>query len=287
MPSTRDGPDDVMLPPPSEQQHGPLAVDAVEVCDAPGDCEVTGLGDVAAAGNPEAHAADCAKLNSIDRRDAVHWLACKPLGALMAMRYVIEPLTTLLSSLLQMGGLQWDIMEEAKLVEHLKRSQGEGAQRRDFSLSMAADHHHENLFFQELSALYSSESKWSHIPADDLCVEFRASCFRLLSRAGCCIHQNLQHKHTQFPVRMFQLLHRPLLLPAFLQVPHCMLDDWSRDLLERHGTNAESLQKILLAEAALVKTSIASVEASHASIRRHLSSRQQTHVLDVQDSGAL
>ena len=229
-----------------------------------------------------------ARIHAHDRAESLKWLATEPSGMLMAMRYLTSLLTTLMSAQLRMAGRDWETLEEADFIKKLQAGGGtRQALCKRYPLTVAAQHAHEDQFLQELHRLFACDTRWSHIPVSQHTVAFRSVCFRLLSRAGCTAQQNLRLRHSLFPIAMFKLIHQPELLPTYLQVPHCMLDEWSKYILQQHGGEPEFLEKLLILQACQMKTGIANVEAAHASIRRNLSGKSvQTHVLDIQDSGA-
>ena len=232
-------------------------------------------------------ASSFAQINAQDRQKAQQWLASKPLGVMMAMRYTLEPLAVLLHAQLELSGEEWELKQHARLLRGLSAGGLEPSETgRSFPLEIAAWEVHEARFFTSITDLFSSTETWQHVPTQDRTVSFRALCFRMLSRAACCIAQNFQHKHQQFPFRLFKAISQPALVEGMLAVRQCCVDPWSLQILARFGHRQDLLQKVLVAHASQCKTGIAHVEAGHASVRRVLKAKSvQTHALSIMDSG--
>ena len=70
--------------------------------------------------------------------------------------------------------------------------------------------------------------------------------FRIMSRQGCLIHQNLEHAHGCFPYVMFRLIKNPDLGESLAMTKPCVMDPWSRELLRKFpGFCGEMLQQCL------------------------------------------
>lgn len=67
-------------------------------------------------------------------------------------------------------------------------------------------------------------------------VAFRGLAFRLISRAGCSVHELLASPHQRLPFRMFRLLNEPDLAEELCQLPSCLWDEWSADMKAAHPT---------------------------------------------------
>ena len=228
---------------------------------------------------------DMAALNAKDRKSAQAWLSTSPQGDLMLMRQLQHPLAELLHSQLRLSGQQWETEQQALLAEQMVA--GEATQCRSYQVLEASNHTLENRFLGQLHVLFSEPAQWRFFPEQVLTISFRAKCFRLLSKAGCMVWQNLHMRHASFPVAAFQLLTDPGKAVEMALVPDCRLDSWTKQLKDSFGFDHPHLQSILIAEATLCPTAIAKVEAKHASMRRHLKGRSvQTHALSAEGCGA-
>ena len=129
----------------------------------------------------------------------------------------------------------------------------------------------ETAFYVRLRMLYECSDMWSTLPRNDKCysVRFRALAFRLMSRAGCVVEQLLCHAHRGFPYRMFALLADPTLRHELTQTPACLLDSWSKSMMDAHPdlSGPEFMCKLEL-QATLQGTDISAIESRHASLRR-------------------
>ena len=167
--------------------------------------EVPEAPPVADAGEQQVLTPDFAQINAHDRRDSQKWLALQPLGTLMAMRFLVGLLTSLMCDAMRVAGRDWELLEEARFLKKVTEGNRDpGAISRTFHLVIASPHFHENHFIQQLCAVPVCKTRWACVPATDHIIGFRSMAFRLLSRAGCCVHQNLHRRRAQFPVAMFK-----------------------------------------------------------------------------------
>lgn len=211
-----------------------------------------------------------AEANAASRNTAVQWLLTKPLGKLILQRCVMEPLRVLLRKQFECASDDWEEAQRAKLLT--SRPVGEGpCNFREYRVTRAASGQDEVDFFKALGLLLSSTELWEVLPTRCYTAAFRSLAFRLISRAGCAIHQNLAHPHTQFPWKLFRLLKEPDLAPELCEVPDCMLDEWSLSMRRQHPTlSGEDFRKQLECVCLLAWKDISQIEARHASIRRLL-----------------
>lgn len=144
------------------------------------------------------------------------------------------------------------------------------------------------IFFEHLEALFDSPEQWSSLPRSALSVRFRASAFKVLSKAGGGVKELLAAPHQRYPTKMFVLLEDPGAAVALLTDTPCMLDTWSRAFLSRHPTlSGPSCMQELALLAQVAMKDISAIEARHATIRRLLvSGGIQTHTLKFEDLSA-
>eukprot|EP00971_Amphidinium_carterae_P021526 424705-Amphidinium_carterae.2 len=114
-------------------------------------------------------------------------------------------------------------------------------------------------------------------------MSFRSLAFKLIARAGCCVHQLFSLPHQCFPVKLFLLISQPWRASEFAGLPACTKDKFTRAL--EAELNLEELPDVLLQQLVLVAslqhTDIGHVECNHAAIRRQIFSRIQTWVMPI------
>ena len=214
-----------------------------------------------------------------DRVKGSAWLEKKPLSHLVLMKVSMTPLVHLLTSQLQMSGLNWERHERAGLLD--PQAASDDLPHRQYQLTVAAEGVLEKTFFHSLQGLFHDESHWKLVADDDITVGFRSLCFKVLSRAGCMIYTELTVPHRSFPTCLFQLLKNPALGEIYAAKSECVMCDWSRELLQKYpGFQGEELQAILEAHAQLCATNTSQIESRHASLRRSLLTRSaHTHTM--------
>ena len=140
-------------------------------------------------------------------------------------------------------------------------------------LTKAASQEIEKRFFAKICALHTDPAVWSHLPEYSLMTKTNCKIFRLLSRSGCLVQQLYAHHHTTYPTKVFRLLHEPGLVHQVQpQDPDsCLLDPWSSKMAHEYPDWSSSLfRMVLMSHCCLCATDISSIEARHASMRRHL-----------------
>lgn len=232
-------------------------------------------------------AASWAEVNASHRRQGVEWVAGKPLAELILQRQVMEPLRQLLTRQFRVASEKW---EEEQLLSVLRaKATGEhhGWGMRKYRLTVAASCEDEERFFEQLGVLFRPEL-WRILPPSSLTVSFQALAFRMLSRAGCSVHQLLRHPHKKMPFQLFRLLDDPSLSGELLRIPQCMWDAWSKKLLAQHPTlEGDDLLNKLALVGHLAWKDISRVEAKHATVRRVLKlSSTQTHPTTLEELSA-
>lgn len=227
-------------------------------------------GSVEATPKGNGKGATWAEVNAFHRRCAVRWLLGKPLGPLILQRLVMEPLRQLLRTQLTIAGDAWENEQRRKVLSSSVESPNPFGQR-DYRLGLAAEMNAERSFFQRLRALFQENVFWEMIPVGCHTTAFRSLAFRLLSRAGCAVHELFVRPHKRLPFQVFRLLKEPELAAELVKTPPCMVDEWTKKLLQQHPdlSGTEFLQKLSLV-ALMAWKDIAQVEARHASVRRIL-----------------
>eukprot|EP00971_Amphidinium_carterae_P134771 2670820-Amphidinium_carterae.2 len=227
----------------------------------------------------DAHAQDIQKV--------LQWLSGDAFTDLVVLRLAIEPLMNMMLNILNISGQDWEVEQEATFL--LKKRSGAAltGPGRHFQLTVAADLQLEKNFYDLLASMFEA-SLWEVIPEKRHTVAQNALVFRLLSRAGCLVEENIRQPHRCFPCAMFQLLSRTATPEQILSLPRCLMDKWSSELLERMPTlQGQEFHATLELQARLGTSTIAGIESRHSSIRRHLVGKSlQTHVFPVDELSA-
>eukprot|EP00971_Amphidinium_carterae_P242491 4814991-Amphidinium_carterae.2 len=209
--------------------------------------------------------------HSQDVKHALVWLATDPLSYVMGMRLVMEPLRLLLHHQFQAASDTFEFEQRVAVAERLLSGSGFADMQgcRHWMISLAAQGIHEGKAIAKLEALFDQAELWKQFPAAALNVHFRNTMFQLLSRTGGCLEYYFVLPHKSYPVRLFRLLHEPLLWPEILLEKACLLDPWSANLIDkcRHA-NVSVIVNMLMAHAQQLSTNISVTETLHASIRR-------------------
>lgn len=141
----------------------------------------------------------------------------------------------------------------------------------------------EKKFFSKLASLLSDAREWLAVPRSGHVREHLALAFRLVSAMGAAAHRHLHEPHKKYPWKGWGLAAGVLpgtLESELLQEKGCMLDQWTSDMVKRHGhrLGADDVRADFLATAMLVQADNGSVEAKWGHIRRRvLASSNQTH----------
>ena len=241
-----------------------------------------GAGTAEADSSPDEHA--------VNRKIASTWLETGPFAKLMLIRLGMEPLRGLMFNLLDQCSEDWELRQRSAVCvarQQLGEGAGGSSLQRDYVILCAAEGRLEQLYYQQLHKLYDA-GVWEWSPEDSLTVAHRALAFKILSRQGCLVEQLLAFPHRQFPVCLFRLLNNPELADEFVAVPECLKDPWALKVQESHPTlSGPQMHQTLLLHAELMSTSIAVIEAKHASVRRQLKSRSvQTWSLQASTASA-
>lgn len=237
-------------------------------------------------GNAQADGHAWAEVNATHRRLALNWVHTKPLGSLIVIRTVMEPLRALLAQQFRTAGHEWDTEQKAKLLE--QASEGKPAER-DYRLTVAAEGTDEALFFERVGLLFAESGElWRTMPTTEFTTSKRCLAFRMVARAACLVHRLLAHPHQQYPVKLFRLLKRPELGAEFAEEPTCRLDSWSNKLRQSHpGFEGPELLAKLRLVASVMWKDISVIESKHASVRRLVTQAStQTHTMMFTDLSA-
>ena len=231
---------------------------------------------------------DWAKVNEKHRAEGVRFCNSNPLGRMLIIRILMEPMRRYMAAQFDMASDDWDVKESAKLARALAAGQsGVGARR--YRLSEIAVGAADAIFFEQLRIVFDEGVLWAGLPPQCRIVSYRALVFKSASRAGCTFQRLLGHVHKGFPCQLFRLLYDPSLGSEFEKVSPCLLGPWARAFLEEHPKlDDPAALHILEVMAMLLMVDISQVESKHASIRRMLVILStQTCGLDIEQLSAL
>ena len=111
----------------------------------------------------------------------------------------------------------------------------------------------------------------------------------MISKTICGVVELLHDVHEKLPVSFFKLLSPGGAVDDFDQVPECMQDRWSAEMIKTYGPTFRSSEfwSILVFIAVLVMLDTTQIEARHASIRRTLFIRStQTNLASLEAASA-
>eukprot|EP00971_Amphidinium_carterae_P119762 2372506-Amphidinium_carterae.2 len=217
-----------------------------------------------------------AEEHSKNRRHALVWLRREPLAQLMVMRTLLEPIRILLVHQFKICSEEFELEQRSLVANSVMRCAqaglegDEGPCPRDWSVTIAAKQEGERLCFEALNAASYSPA-WGMLPDSALTCAVQCQIFRQLSRLGTCIEQFMSWPHACFPYKLFKLIHMPSAREEILSCPTCLMDEWSKAVVETLRDSSEQhMRQVLIHHCLQLPTSIAHLEARHASIRRSL-----------------
>lgn len=181
---------------------------------------------------------------------------------------VIRPLSSLLRACMRLGGEKWEAEQRARVARHSAEG---GRVEREYRIIVAAECVLEARFFEKLRAAHD-ETEWSAVHPSERTESMQAMAFRMLSRAGAAVYQQLKMPHSLMPYKLFRLIKNPDTAQDILSTPECLRDPFGASFLEKYGAELRSevtLAKLTLL-ADMVKLDTASVEVGHSRFRRAL-----------------
>ena len=115
-----------------------------------------------------------------------------------------------------------------------------------------------------------------------------ALLFKLFACASGRTHRKFTQHHRKYPYKTFGVLSGTSTIQQIDKDPRCVQDEYTRSLLTHFNgkLDAPELAMELYVIAFLANIDTATIEARHASIRRDIRSRVQTHALAVSRSSA-
>eukprot|EP00971_Amphidinium_carterae_P174034 3449492-Amphidinium_carterae.5 len=270
----------------------PVASDPTQDCQANSHVGLEMPGQLGEAPSQIPENLKSAEQHKHDVKVALDWLhAENPLGMLIACRLMLEPLRTLLHRQFEVVSERWEVKQRVLMAQHLLKTDNDmtSRPRRHWMLTVAAHGLHEQEFFQSLQDDLFDDKLWWMMPSSCCTAGFNNMFFSILSRQGCCVEHYLGNPHRTYPWAIFKAIHNPDFLEEVRNVKPCLLDAWTRNLLETlHGRSDTDIQQVLICHAQLLGTNISNIEAGHASIRRCLVLQStQTATMDFAYTSAM
>ena len=236
-------------------------------------------------GNTKPEEPDWVQQNRMHRRQAMALISSNPLGNMMLIRLLMEPLRVYLGRQFERAGEAWDFAERARVAA--AANEGKDYKRR-FRIAEVAEGKDDEHFMAQLRMLFEAMELWSILPGSFHTVANRALVFKSLSRLGCAFEKLLSSRHRSPPFQTFRCLTSADVAAKIQSMSECLLDGWTKSLLAKFpDLNNGECQHVLATVAALVKVDTSDLESRHASIRRMLVARSvQTHSLSFSDLSA-
>ena len=208
------------------------------------------------------------KVNALHRQLGMDFVRLNPLGQLVLMRLLMEPLRIYLSQQFDRASAQFDFTERASMVGCINSGRQPCRKLRIVEVAAGAD---DENFMARVKVLFTSSELWSVMPPAHTTVQMRSLAFRTLSRLGCSFSQYLMDGHSKFPFQLFRILTHPALAAEFANVKECLLDRWTKDFRKQFpGLSGEECTQILYTIALLVPVDITVIESLNATLRRIL-----------------
>ena len=226
-------------------------------------------------------------MNAKDRKAGLAFCKSRPLGKLILMRIVLEPLRNYLSEQFRLASADFDKKEEAKLAAAKLR--GSPAPNRRYRVTEIADGSIDERFCEALRFSFQAAELWAIVPPAEQTVGMRALTFKMLARSGATFEQLLASEHRKAPWRTFLLAHgEPSLVAEFQRKPACLLDDFSKELRRDYPSMAgDEFRSVLVLLLSMLRSDISHVECKHASLRRMaLVASMHTHLVPHDTLGA-
>jgi hypothetical protein len=218
---------------------------------------------------------DWAAFNLKMKAKFAEWSQMQPCSILAIMRGTMLAPWSLMNTLLETSGEQWEKSQQ------LLQAKG---QSRSYRIVEAFHQRALHSFRDTLHDSFHSCPK--ALPISGHVRNLQVLSFRMLSCIGASVNFNIQLNWQSYPVKLFcalKICHSEEQVLAMLADPECMLDELSAAILAKFPTADELLgdeaQCILQGIASLFTMDIAAIEARHASTRRiiHVSG-VQTHM---------
>jgi hypothetical protein len=224
------------------------------------------------------------------RRLGLAFVVQRPVAIMMVLRAAMEPFRSYMAKLLKVGAHRWEQRERAKEAKAIAGAAA-GRQLADvaamaYRVTLAAEGTLEDDCLDQLRSLLGSDAMWRHLPPGSWTIDARHEIFKLLSRSMCAVEELIRQPHSVYPIRVFLCLVDKTFTEVVSSEPECVLDQFTlewRELFREEGLDSDAALMCLRVAAQMLYTDIASIECLHASMRRILRGKVQTHQLSSSD----
>ena len=174
-------------------------------------------------------AEDFAAENTKNRGSALKFLAANPLGWLVVIRLLMEPLRQLLSMQFVRAGEEKAM---ASAAEAARRCLAGGVPNESFRVAEVASGVDDHKFLASIVVLNNSKELWSVLPPSFQTFAMRGLIWRATSRMACSFVKIMVKAHDSFPIKLFRLLKEPHLHEDFAR-KECLMDPMELELAEK------------------------------------------------------
>ena len=145
-----------------------------------------------------------------------------PLGKLVLIRVIMEPLRQYLAKQFERAS---DKMDHAEKCKQAKAHHTGSPLVRRLRIVEVAEGNDDQDFARQLNILSSTDAFWTLMPPSFHTVGRRALAFQCVARIGCAHHRLLASRHQRFPFRTFLLLSHPEMSVDLANVSECIMDN--------------------------------------------------------------
>ena len=220
-----------------------------------------------------------AEENTRRMKAALSFLDASPLAHMLIIRLCMKPTCQLLHDHIARSGHHW---EEGLLQNAAREVLHQGSVRSSTTrLQEYVNLTSERKMLRSLSELLRSPD-WQHVPSAQWTLALQTVAFKMTSRLGAMVHQQLVLPSQQAPCRLFGLLSDATLAQQLQQTPTCMRDPFTTAFLNKYPGEELGKQESLAALSLIAQsmaTDTVSIEWTHGRIARLVNVQKvQTHV---------
>jgi len=221
-----------------------------------------------------------AKENTKRRTMMADFWSAGPLWILIILRSALEPLRELLTMKFKYGSWAWEATQRAKAAKATMAGQN-GPHAREYRAYISATNKEELQCALELKKLMAGPEPWKDLLDSEpkaLTLRGRGVAFRILTRAAAGVHENLMHRHRQYPWITLRLPIEPHLAPIVLRDAKDItckggyVDAWTKDIVTQFPTEealrSDECKAIIFLILVLAWADTGLIEPLHAMIRR-------------------
>ena len=228
---------------------------------------------------------------SQDRQLGNDFAVNQPFFGLILMRLMLCVLAPLDTYALTVCGEDWE--KEQRVKELNAINSGTDCLAREYRVTIAAKQLPEKASFKHLKLLYDDPELWVLVPRCKFTESTNTFTFKSLSKLGCLIEELVASEHAKYDFKTFLLVHcyNDVVddIEYDLKKEPCKFGPFSSRFFidDQNKLDCPHLRPRLAFCAYMLRTSMASLEALHATVRRWLVRLSvQTHARDMKQSAA-